>query len=145
LAFQRIKTHEQEQQRQAHVVPLQHAATHGNTLQHAVILCNTLRRWALVVTLQHAATRYNMLQHAATCCNMLQRRAHAVTLQHAATRCNATHCNTWQLLAHVCHHSELAGHIATRRNMLQHAVKYCNALPDICDTLQHAATHQNTM
>ena len=70
------------------LVPLQHTATHCNTLQTSATRCNTL---------QHTATHCNTLQHAATHCN---------TLQHTATHCNtlqhtATHCNT--LISYVRH------------------------------------------
>ena len=73
--------------------PLQHTATHCNTLQHTVTHCNTL---------QHTVTHCNTLQHTATHRNTLQHTAtHRNTLQHTATHCNtlqhtATHCNTLQ-------------------------------------------------
>ena len=41
--------------------PLQHTATHGNTLQHPATPCNTL---------QHSATLYNTLQPSAAYCNI---------------------------------------------------------------------------
>jgi len=53
-----------------HCTLLQHAATRGNTLQHATrTTCSCFLRRN---TLQCTTTRYNTLQHAATFCNMLQ-------------------------------------------------------------------------
>jgi len=104
---------------------LQHAATHCNTLQHA---------------LQRAAARYSTLQHTATYCNTFpfHHSAEVVTVlcsyanlsvwQHAATRCNT--------LQHTATHT--ATRAATRFNTLQHTATHRN-------TPQHTATHRNTL
>ena len=82
--------------------PLQHTATHCNTLQHISQMIESRHLWlTLCNTLQPTATHCNTLQHTSTRCNTLQHTAkHCNTLQHTATHCNtyhtATHCNTLQ-------------------------------------------------
>jgi len=76
--------------------PLQHAATHCDTLQHTATHCNTLRHTATHCnTVQHSATHCDTLRHTATHYNTLQHTTtHCNTLQHTATHCN-TKCMTW--------------------------------------------------
>ena len=75
---------------QHNATPLQHTATHCNTLQHIATHCNTL---------QHTATHCNTLQHTATATS-----THCNTLQHTATHCNTLqHTHTNRVDQTICH------------------------------------------
>ena len=128
------------------VYTLQHAATHCNTPQPAMIVCNHHTRidW-MIYTQQHTATHCNTLQHTATHCN---------TLQHPAT-----HCNTPQPAMIVCNHHTRIDWMFTHSNTVQHtathhsqpglSASHKNRLDDLhtathCNTLKHTATHRNT-
>jgi len=113
-------------------LPLQHTATHCNTLQRTATHCNTLQETATHMQTPHVGTesykkrplcRCNTLQHTATHCN---------TLQHTTT-----HCNTYA--DPTCWYRELQEeaslplqHTATHCNTLQHIATHCNALQHIC-------------
>jgi len=63
--------------------PLQHTATHCNTLQHTATHCNThpmhpLMGFSAPCASEHTATQCNVLQHTTAYCS---------TLQHTATYC----------------------------------------------------------
>ena len=119
--------------------PLQHTATHCNTLHHTVIYLHTL---------QHTVTHCNTLQHTATTyanthtvlpwgsCFHTSIVFADVPLQHTATDCNslqhtATHCNTLQ-------------HTATHCNTLQHTRRDTRTAKG-CTTLQRLGdrTHRD--
>ena len=101
------------------VVPLQHAATHCNTLQHTATHCNTL-------------------QHTVTHCNT---HAHVAPLMCCAT---VTHCN---MLQHTSTHCNILQHTATHMHILRlsHVVPLQPTTATCCNTLQDTATDCNTL
>ena len=124
-----------------HYNALQLTVTHCNTLQHMTFFCCCLR--AVPRMVQHTAklwntncnkypaTHCNSMQHNTTHCNILQLslccycrlRAGPWIVQHTATYCNthsATYCNT-------------------------HGNTHCNPHMLLLSTLQHTATHCNTL
>ena len=113
-------------------------------------------------TLKHTATRWNTLQHAETHCNTLQDTAthfdspndeseskvqcltaiHSIALQHTATHKmtgTTSHCNTLQ---HTAYCNTLKH--TKRRVGFTGTISHCYTLKRICNTLQHAATRQQT-
>jgi len=110
--------------------------------------------------MQRTATHHNTRQHTATQCNTLQRTAtHCNTMQHTATHCNAlqhtaTHIKTgllqvsnklgsamvlWERHTHVTHGNE------SRLLSTSHVTHVNTKLLQVSNTLQHAATHCNTL
>jgi len=83
-------------------IPLQHTATHCDTLQHTRILAQQLEALSSIylqraITLQHAATHYTTLHHVRVLVQQLKARPPPSHL--AATLCHtlqhtAIHCNT---------------------------------------------------
>ena len=121
--------------------PLQHTATHCNTLQHTAIYCK----------LQHATEHCSTLWHTATHCN--------ITLH---PRCNALHLHCTRTgCTLVCRRFPISS--AIRCNILQHAATHCHTLQHaalnltrctlvhrhfmkvVFNTLQHTVTHYNTL
>ena len=148
-----------------HCNALKHAATHCNILlnqgatasnsnvghrgrvRHTATYCNTKQHTAN--TLRHTATHCNTLTHTATHCNILQRTAtHFNTLQHTAT-----HCTTLQHTANTLQHQGATGTISIvwRNGLVQHTAAHWHTLQHTathykqCNTLQHVATHCNTL
>jgi len=145
------------------IMPLQHTATHFNSLRLAATRCDSLQHTAARCnTLQHAATHFNLLRLAATRGTGLEQgraiATHCNTLQHTATHCNtlqhtATHCNSLQLAAahmqdgdilarertihlfHICMHGDIIA--------LRHTGAHCNSLLHIFRTVTrtHCSTH----
>jgi len=131
---------------------LQHAATLQRTAIHILgPLFSTSVTFlklfsAVFMSLLH--TNCNKLQHATTHCN---------TLQHTAT-----HCNTFSILGAIFSTSRTLRRLSFRCvwnvpphtttncntcNTLQHTATHCNTLQHTathCNTLQHSATHCNT-
>jgi len=66
---------------QSYLYPLQHNATHYNTMQHAARHCNIISA--------HTATQCDMLQHNVTHCNTLQ---HTATVSLPIARARAAFC-----------------------------------------------------
>jgi len=112
-------------------------------------------------TLQHTATHCNTLQHTATHCNTLQHTAtHCNTLQHTATyqkrgrsrgwaagcvaRCSPTMRGTAPACTYV---NDTLQHIATHCNTLQHTTAHYTTLQHAatqCHKLQHTASQYQT-
>jgi len=66
---------------QSYLYPLQHNATHYNTMQHAARHCNSISA--------HTATQCNTLQHTVTHCNTLQ---HTATVSLPIARARVAFC-----------------------------------------------------
>jgi len=136
---------------------LQHTATHCNTLQHTHHY-NTSRRyltlWVFWVDILKSPVTIkctvwigfkadcNALQHTATHCN---------TLQHTAAHCSTSRRNStsrgfWVHILKSPVTIEYAIWIGYKAdcNTLQHTATHCNTLQHTathCNTLQHTATH----
>jgi len=124
--------------------PLQHTATHCNTLQHTALAqgsyAEKIHRTAIGNILQHIATHCNQLQHTATHYNTLP--------EHTANHCNTlkrieTHYNTLQRTT--IHSLSTLQTTATYCNEMKHTAMHCNTRQRTathCTTLQHAAAHE---
>ena len=124
-----------------HCNTLQHTATHCNTLQHTATHCNTLQH---IVTLQHTATEEwkqqiwyfnHSLQRTATHCN---------TLQHTATHCNKLQHILQHTLTEEWEQQTWFLNLSFSKCWLKQVHTYSYLSPR-CNTLQHTATHCNTL
>jgi len=80
--------------------PLQHTATHCNTLQRTAAYCNRLHHVAYnCIVLQHTATLCIVRQHAATWGRMQRE---TILCGRQTPLYTATHCITLQLIATLC-------------------------------------------
>jgi len=126
-----------------------------NTIQHTATHCNTLQ--------QHTTTHSDILHHAVTLCHTV---SHCNTLQQHTTirrntlHCIATHCITLQsVLQRTVPHCKLH-HTTVHCSsvLLQHTTMHCSCThsfathydtlhlhPFISSTLQHTATHCDTL
>jgi len=151
-----------------HCNTLQHTATRGNTLQHAATHCSTLQHLALKGennlirksnALQHTATHCNTLQQTATDCNTLQHLAlkgesnlirksacgcclilpflHRVLLEYVAVCCYIVLMRYDNILTPCS--------VAVCCSALQHVLQCVAVCRQHAGTLQHTATHCNTL
>jgi len=95
------------------------------SVDDSLFVRHTIHMW-MFLSLRHATTHCNALQHTTTHCNKLQ---------HTATHCNTLH------ITMLCY---VNVSLIARHNLLQYGWQRASH-DELCDTLQHTATHYHTL